>query len=107
MPVTIRSVLLFKLCLTLVCVLPRQLSDGISDLAAHRVVGLLGKASKQLRADSISLGLSEGEKEVLSLTCSGLARFRGLAPEDDGSKCPSLARYECLCASPLFTPFTH
>jgi hypothetical protein len=77
---------------TFICVLSRELRDGISDLAAHRVVRLLAEAGKQLGADGFSLGFSEGEEQILGLACSGLAWFGGLAPEDDGRERSSLAR---------------
>lgn len=80
-----------KWAFTLVCVLSRELSNSISNLAPHRIVRLVGKAGEQLGADGVSLRLLESEEEVLGLARRCLSRFRGLAPEDDGSKCSCLA----------------
>jgi hypothetical protein len=85
---------LAPLPITFVCVLSRELCDSVSDLAAHRVVGLIGQATEQLCADGVPLGLVEREEEVGGLACGRLSGFRRLAPEDDGRKCSRLLACE-------------
>jgi hypothetical protein len=75
---------------TFVRVLPREFGDGVSNFAAHRVVGLFAQAGEQLRADGFSLGWLEGQEQVCGLAVGGLSRFRGLAPEQDGGEGASL-----------------
>jgi hypothetical protein len=77
---------------TFICVLACELGDGISNLGAHRVVGLVGEALEQLCADGFSLGGVERQEEVGGLAGGRLSRFRRLPPEDDGGKCACLSR---------------
>jgi hypothetical protein len=77
---------------TFICVLSRELGNSIADLATDRVVGFVGEAAEQLRAYGFSLGVLEGEKEVRRLAGGCLARLGGLAPEEDGSEGPGLAK---------------
>lgn len=73
-------------CTTFVCVLSGELGDGIADLGADRVVGLVGEALQQLCADGVALGGLQGQKQVGRLPRGRLARLGRLAPEDDGGE---------------------
>jgi hypothetical protein len=75
---------------TFICVLACELGNCISNLGAHRVVGLIGEALEQFCAYGFSLGGVEGQEEVGGLARGRLSRFRRLSPEDDGGKCPCL-----------------
>jgi hypothetical protein len=75
---------------TFICVLPRKLGHGVSNLAAHRRVLLLSQTLQHACAYGLALGLVESQKGVGGLAVGRLPRLGGLSPEDDGGECACL-----------------
>lgn len=84
-----------------------ELCNSIANLRPDRVVGLIGQALQQLCADSLALWRLESQEEICCLTRLGLARLRGLSPEDNGGECSSLSAVSAFMSKLLYLSMTY